>query len=300
MTNNLVQNRIGVIGATSLTGTCLLPMLTQAGWQVTAFSRQIIKPFNEGVEWQQLPLSKHYFKKSSSPRNPDVIPFWICLAPVWVLPDYFDLLNLQGVQRLVVLSSTSRFTKDNSTDPKEQAVAQRLTNAETRVQNWAESHGIEWIILRPTLIYGLGQDKNISEIARFIYRFGFFPLLGQANGLRQPIYVGDVARACLAAVQTPGCANHAYNISGGEIISYRDMVVRVFNTLSCRPRLLTIPLWAFRLALTFLRCLPRYRQWSTAMAERMNQDMVFDHTEALRDLNFKPKAFILAKEDLPL
>jgi hypothetical protein len=44
--------------------------------------------------------------------------------------------------------------------------------------------------------------------------------------------------------------------------------------------LLTVPLWAFRLAVTILRRLPRYRQWSAAMAERMNRDLVFDHTDA--------------------
>jgi len=44
--------------------------------------------------------------------------------------------------------------------------------------------------------------------------------------------------------------------------------------------------------------LRRYRQWSTAMAERMNRDMVFDHAEATRDLNFKPRAFVLSPEDV--
>ncbi len=61
--------------------------------------------------------------------------------------------------------------------------------------------GVEWVILRPTLIYGHGRDKNITEIARFIRRFGFFPLLGKANGLRQPIHVEDVAEACFAALR---------------------------------------------------------------------------------------------------
>lgn len=60
-----------------------------------------------------------------------------------------------------------------------------------------------------------------------------------------------------------------------------------------------MPLWAFRLAVTMLRRLPRYRQWSAAMAERMNRDLVFDHADAARDLGFKPRGFALAAEDLP-
>jgi hypothetical protein len=48
-----------------------------------------------------------------------------------------------------------------------------------------------------------------------------------------------------------------------------------------------------------LRAFPRFRHWSAAMAERMNQDLVFDHTEAARELNFFPRNFHLGKEDLP-
>jgi hypothetical protein len=77
------------------------------------------------------------------------------------------------------------------------------------------------------------------------------------------------------------------------------MVVRIFTALGRRPRLLIVPFWAFRLALTVLRRLPRYRQWSNAMAERMNRDLVFDHDEAARNFDFKPRAFVLAEEDLP-
>lgn len=226
-------------------------------------------------------------------------PSWICVAPIWVLPDYFSLIEACGARRVVALSSTSRFTKVGSGDTAENTIAAKLTDSEARVEAWAESHGIEWVILRPTLIYGLGRDKNISEIARFICRFGFFPVLGGAQGLRQPIHAEDVAVACVSALEAPEAVNRAYNISGGETLAYRDMVVCVFTALGRRPRLLTVPLWAFRLAVSVLRCLPRYRQWSAAMAERMNRDLVFDHSEAARDLGFKPRDLALAAEDLP-
>jgi nucleoside-diphosphate-sugar epimerase len=87
-----------------------------------------------------------------------------------------------------------------------------------------------------------------------------------------------------------------YNISGGETLTYREMVARVFAALGRRPLLLTVPLWAFRLAVSALRCLPRYRQWSAAMAERMNRDLVFDHTEAGRDIGFKPRPFSISQD----
>jgi len=45
---------------------------------------------------------------------------------------------------------------------------------------------------------------------------------------------------------------------------------------------------------------PRYRNWSSAMAERMNRDLMFDHFEATRDFGFEPRAFVLSLNDLEI
>jgi len=224
---------------------------------------------------------------------------WVFLAPVWVLPEYFKMLESYGARRVVVLSSTSRFTKMDSSDSGEHEVAAKLAEGEERLRLWAEKSGVEWVVLRPTLIYGRGRDKNISEIARFVRRFGFFPLLGRAMGLRQPVHAEDMAAACVAALISPAAVNRAYNLSGGETLSYREMVGRVFAALDRRSRFLTVPLGMFRMAVRCLRLLPRYRHWSPAMAERMNLDLVFDHAEASRDFGFSPRPFRLVAEDLP-
>lgn len=287
-------SRVGVLGASSLLGMCLLPLLKQAGWLATAFSRRASEQVNDAVAWQVPGYSSH----SSSIEEGEKVPYWICLAPIWVLPEHFGLLEAHGVRRLVALSSTSRFTKEDSPDPEEQGVAGRLAEAEAMVQAWAEERGVEWVILRPTLIYGLGRDKNIVEIARFIRRFGFFPVFGEAGGLRQPVHAQDVAAACLAALTLPVSGNYAYNLSGGETLPYRDLLFRVFAALGRRPLLLPLPLSAFRIVVALLRCLPRYRQWTPAMAERMSRDLVFDHSEAARDLAFTPRAFVLTAADV--
>ena len=296
-----VPNRVGVLGASSFVGTCLLPLLTSAGWQVTAYSRRKAAQVTDEalIKWWCLPAPTLPSPSSFTPCQSGGanLPFWICVAPISVLPDYFGLLDAQGAKRVVVLSSTSRFTKAKSTDPLEQALVLRLVDAEARLQAWATSRGVEWVILRPTLIYGLGLDKNICEIARFVRRFGFFPVFGKANGLRQPVHAADVAGACVAALKAPGAASRAYNLSGGETLSYRDMVSRVFKAIGRRPRLLTVPLWAFRLAVAVLRFLPRYRLWSAAMAERMCQNLVFEHEEAARDLSFRPRPFVLMADE---
>ena len=288
------NKHIGLLGATSLVGECILNQLVSDQWRITAFSRQTRQQDHPQINWIQLNVT------SGKVQNNDKIALWICAAPIWTLPEHFSLLLAWRAQRIVMLSSTSRFSKTESIDPDEQAIAQQLITAEKTVETWAAKHNIEWIILRPTLIYGLGRDKNISEIARFILRFGFFPLFGPAQGLRQPIHAKDVSTACILALNTLNIKNRTYNLTGGETLTYQEMINRIFSALNKKPRFIRIPRWLFQLTISVLNWLPRYRHWTAAMAERMNRNLVFDSINLQQDLRFQPGSFILSKADLPL
>lgn len=294
----MVRRVIGVLGASSLVGDCLLASGTSgsptADVQYIAFSRRSVArdPVDEDrVIWRR--LGQGVLQKEPLP-----IEYWICLAPVWVLSDYFSLLQGSGARRVVVLSSTSRFTKTESPDAAEQGIAAALVCGERQLVDWAEAQGIDWIILRPTLIYGFGRDKNIASIASFIRRFRFFPLLGAAKGLRQPIHAGDVAAACLQALSHSEIVNRSYNISGAETLTYSEMVRRVFGAMGKKPRYLHIPRSVFQVAVALSRLFPRFREISVGMAERMNQDLIFDHGDAVRDFNFNPGPFHLHSGDV--
>ena len=229
----------------------------------------------------------------------EAIEEWIWLAPIRELPDHLAFMQRAGARHVVAVSTTSIFTKAVSSSEEERQFVEQLSTAEEKFQAWAGENDANWTLLRPTLIYGLGHDKNVGVIARFIRRFRFFPIFGGASGLRQPIHARDVAAACKAALESGKAANHAYNISGAERLSYRAMVTRIFEALSIRPRFLSIPLWMFAAGVAVLHVLPPFRSWSSAMAERMNRDMVFDHEDAARDFGFAPQAFHLEATDLP-
>lgn len=285
---------VGVIGASSLVGRCVIPLLATAGHPVVAFSRMFRNQHPVvGISWRQL------VAPDADPVAATAIEVWLCLAPIWVLPQYFDTIAAHGARRVVALSSTSRFTKVGSSESADSAVAALLAKGEADLKTWAAANQVEWVILRPTLIYGMGQDKNLTEIARFVRRFSFFPLIANATGLRQPIHVQDAAAVCAAALVTPVAANREYNIAGRDALPYKEMVRRIFLAAGLHPRLVTIPLFVFRVALACLRVLPKYRSWSVAMAERMQKDMVFDCSDAARDLGFSPRVFSFGPEDFP-
>jgi len=287
-----MNNRVGILGGTSPVGVQVVNMLTNKGCDVVALSRS--KHTADGrVEW----ISIQDLPSAASPTLSD-IDLWISVSPIWVLGDYLDLIKQSGTKKIVVLSSTSRFTKTTSTDAHEAKVVNDLIAGEEALQAWAGQHGIQWVLLRPTLIYGRSTDRNLSEIVRMIRKFRFFPLLGSGKGLRQPIYVDDVAQACLQAALSNRAVNKAYNISGTEILTYREMVARVFRAMGLAPRLVQINTSLFKIAIAALRMLPRYRNWSFDMVDRMSKDMVFPHDEAKMDFGFSPRGFELADRDI--
>lgn len=289
------NQEVGLLGATSLVGECIIKKLMYDQIHIIAFSRHPVTQNHPHVTWQRLYTDQPAINDATNNN----IPLWICAAPIWILPEYFDLLLAYGIRRIVVISSTSRFTKNSSSDLHEKEIASQLIKGEELVQAWAAMHKIECIILRPTLIYGFGRDKNVTEIAKFIRRFGFFPIFGSAKGLRQPIHVEDVASACIDALTALHLSSGCYNLAGGESLTYCEMVRRIFAALDRSPRLLTIPLWLFRITTRCLNRLPHYRHWNAAMAERMNHNLVFDNSAAMQDLNFSPRAFRLSEKDLP-
>ncbi len=265
-----------VTGASSQIGRFLLPHIQAAGFEITAISRQ--EPINKA--WLQIDITKNILPVKSK------ILFHI--APLPLLP---QLLANSNIKRVITFSSTSRFSKTSSSDVKEQQIAAQLTEAETQVIELCEQQQIAWTIFRPTLIYGCGIDKNVSFIAEFIRRFGFFPVIGKGIGLRQPVHADDLAIACLQAYNSSITINKTYNLSGGQTLTYRDMVEEIFYSLGKKPRIISIPLFVFKILIHSITWLPKFSHLSTAMVTRINQNLCFDHTAAYNDFGYQPRTF---------
>jgi nucleoside-diphosphate-sugar epimerase len=282
--NNFNSPSTLVTGATSQIGRFLLPRLQMTGFKIFAISRQLPPLSPDGILWQQSDL----LYTSSLPPTSSLFH----LAPLPLLPDVLQQLPpTSPLTRIIAFSSTSCLTKADSPDAKERAIAQQLHTAEQAVITWCQNHHVAYTLFRPTLIYGCGQDKNVTFIARFIRRFGFFPILGNGNGLRQPVHADDLAMACIQAYFSPLTVNRVYNLSGGQTLSYRAMVEAIFHQVGKKPRILSIPLPLFKFLLRSFNWLPALPSISETMVIRMNQDLCFDHSAAYRDFAYQPRTF---------
>lgn len=268
-----------VLGATSLIGRFVLPRAVGRG--VVAVSRAA-RESAHGERWVQADLG-------AADLHLPLAAAALSLSPIWLLPPALPALKAAGVGRIVAVSSTSRFTKAQSPEPQERAVAARLAEAEAATAAFCAAQDMAWTILRPTLIYAEGLDANVSRLARVIDRWGVFPVAGEGRGLRQPVHADDLAAACLQAIDALATHGRAYDLPGGETLSYRAMVVRIFQGLGRRPRIVTLSPGLWRLGLRAAG--PLLPDVTAAMGARMDADLVFDAGPAARDLEWAPRPF---------
>ncbi len=257
-----------VFGASSIISRHILRRLAERGFAGQCLSRRATlapQEMPQGFAWSTLPAKGEL----RVPAGADLLS----LAPVAKLPPL--IARMTGGGRLVALSTSSAAYKMQSRDPAERAQAEAVRRAEEEIGRLCRERGISWTILRPTLIYDPGRDRNVSAIAAVARRFGFVPLAWPATGLRRPIHADDVAEAMVAALDAPGAADAVLDLPGGETLTYRDMVRRIFRGLGRRPVLLYLPLGPARLALRAWLALTGAR-YSTASLERMNMDLTFD------------------------
>lgn len=271
-----------VFGASGQIGAPAVELLQAVGWRVLAVSRQA-RGDAAGVHWIQADLPETI----DLPWQVDAA---ISCGPLDKFSHWYAASDLRCA-RVIAFGSTSASTKAASSSDDERDVAQRLAQAESRIRQAAHLRGAAATLLRPTLVYGGGQDQTLSHIAALAQRYGCFALPRRALGLRQPVHVQDLASAALLALQSPNAAGNSYDLPGGERLPYREMVKRVLGCLPAQPRLLELPMPLFRVALRVAQARGVARPLTPAAVARMRCDLVFDAGPARRDFAYMPRPF---------
>jgi nucleoside-diphosphate-sugar epimerase len=264
-----------VFGASSQVGHYLLPLLSARDEPVVALSRAPHAQ-SAGVTWLTGGL-------------PDAVPdvqsvsAIFSFGPLSLFAPWLSRADLPHAPRIIATSSMSAESKRESDVPAERELSQRLRDSEEMLASACARHGSEWTVLRPTLVYGAGLDKSLTPIARRAMRTRVFPLPA-GRGLRQPVHAEDLARAALAACDTPAAAMKILAIGGGECLPAGEMFARVHRSLPVDTLPLPLPAWTLRLA---RRGVPKLR----GPLGRLEVDLIADNTELTRLLGIRPRPF---------
>lgn len=277
------MKRALVFGGSGQIGDALLPLLRDAGFDVLAVSRQA-RAGGDGLRWWVGALDGALARPSG---DFDVV---FSLGPLDAFVRWQARVG-PVAPRVVAFGSTSVVAKAASPNQHERDLAHRLREAEATVFASADRHDVAAVVLRPTLIYGRARDRTLTRIAAFARRRGFFVLPNDASGLRQPVHVDDLAIAAMAVAQSSVRESRAYDLPGGETMTFTAMVARVLACLPERPRLWPLPGPLFRGALSMARGIGMVKGIDNGMRDRLHVDQVFDASAARRDFSYAPRAF---------
>jgi len=279
----LTDRCVLLTGASSQIGLFAISRLLAAGFHVAALSRHG-KP-------DEFPVLPHvdWLQGLDELASAGSLQYLLSAGPLSVAQSL--LHNMPSLQTAAVFSSSSVQSKRDSADPSERSEMEQMLASETAIRATAGRGGVKLVIFRPTLIYGCGLDANITRLADWILRYGFIPVNGRAEGLRQPVHADDLAAAAVAALTTDGDLPVILSLAGGSTLSYAEMVRKIFRALGKKERLLHLPQWLMVTLLSLARLAGLVAGTNAEMLRRQRHDLVFDDHEARELLGYRPRPF---------
>lgn len=196
-------------------------------------------------------------------------------------PGIVQAAQSAGIQRTVFISTTAIFTRLN-------AATKRIR---TEAEDTISRSGLDFTIIRPTMIYGSPRDRNICRLIRYVERYPVIPVFGDGRHLQQPIYVEDLALAVADLLQSDKTLGKAYNVAGARPLSFNKLIDTTARQLGTRIKRVHLPVGVI------VRCLQVVERYgfrlpvSSEQVQRLNEDKSFDYADAVADFGFTSRTF---------
>ena len=200
-------------------------------------------------------------------------------------------INVIGTQKLVEACKKNGVKKIIHLSSINATFEERGIYGETKLQSEdvVKQSGLPYVILRPATIYGHG-DKGVSATYKLLSKSKIVPIIG--NALIRPIYVNDVNKAILSALESKAALNNTYYIGGATKLTIRDYMEKVGDlTGTGKKTFVNLPAWPFKIIINLNEYLGKrwvmtYEQY---LSMTQSKDLAIGPAE--KDLNFKPIDF---------
>ena len=110
-------------------------------------------------------------------------------------------------------------------------------------------------ILRPSLVFG-PEDSFFNRFAGIARFSPALPLIGGGTTRFQPVYVGDVADAVMAALDNPDAQAGIYELGGPKIYTFRRLMESLLAEIGRKRMLVSLPPGLLSLPATLMEWLP--------------------------------------------
>lgn len=198
-------------------------------------------------------------------------------------PNIIAAAQEAGIKRALFVSTTAIFTNLNAPSKAGRMAAEQAIR----------DSGLDYTIVRPTMIYGSSRDRNMCRLVTHISQRRLLPIVGDGTWLQQPVYVGDLAWAIVTAAQCDKAIKGEYNISGGKELTYNDVIATVEKALGRELIKFKLPTGPIVRFLGFMERSPLPWRFPIKAEQilRLNEHKVFDFADAANDFGYAPRTF---------
>lgn len=165
-----------------------------------------------------------------------------------------------GVRRFVFISSIGvngvftqagrPFTEASQPEP-HSPYARSKHEAEVALRRLAEKSNMEFVIIRPPLVYGAGAPGNFSSLMRWIGKGIPLPF-GAVHNKRSLIAVDNLVDLIIRCTDHPAAANELFLAGDGDDLSTTELLRGVADAMGRPVRLIPVPVALLRLAASAL------------------------------------------------
>ncbi|MBM3555441.1 MAG: complex I NDUFA9 subunit family protein, partial [Alphaproteobacteria bacterium] len=151
-----------------------------------------------------------------------------------------------GVSRLVHVSAIGADAESPSAYARSKAAGEAAVHADMPLVT----------ILRPSVVFGL-EDGFLNRFGLMAKLFWVMPLIGDGSTRFQPVFVGDLADAIVAALDDPKAAGRVYEIGGPEVMSLAEVYRLVLKGAERDRPIIPLPLEIAKVMAVFAAMLPK-------------------------------------------
>lgn len=202
------------------------------------------------------------------------------VAGVEYAPSVVEAARRSGVGRLVIVSSTSA----HSAFP-------FRSGPKLGMERVVRGSGLDWTIVRPSMIYGSERDKNVHRLLRFLDRSPVAPIFGSGANLWQPVYHKDCAHGIHQALVRSEALHETYDLPGAKPLTYRTLVETAAHALGRQPLIAPIPLSPVYRTLLLTEKLHIPLPVASEQVLRLREDKAYSYEKARRELGYAPRTF---------
>jgi len=156
----------------------------------------------------------------------------------------------------------------------------RYAASKAEAEQIVKNSGIEYMIVRPSLVYG-GRTGSLGKIIDYAEKFPILPILGSGRAKEQPIHINELVELTLMMIRDfkPGAEIYA---AGRDAMPFSALVKSIGNCIGKKVRIMPVPAKPVYWLIKLVEKAGLHPGLSSEQVAHMSQDLTADMTETLK------------------